>query len=102
MGVVDTRDLQALVPCFTTANSGNNTSVYPLRGIGFNDTTYIATSTVGVYIDEMPLPYAIMTKGANVDIERLEVLKGPQGTLYGRNRKFVFIRCRLLYRNRNC
>ncbi len=85
LGITDTRDLGAVVPGFTAADSGYNTPVYTLRGVGFNDTTYTATSTVGVYIDEASLPYSIMTKGADLDLERVEVLKGPQGILYGRN-----------------
>ncbi|MFA5939482.1 MAG: TonB-dependent receptor [Sinimarinibacterium sp.] len=85
LGITDTRDLGVVTPGFTAADSGYNTPVYTLRGIGFNDTTYTATSTVGVYVDEVSLPYSIMTKGANIDVERVEILKGPQGTLYGRN-----------------
>ncbi|MDB5967873.1 MAG: hypothetical protein JWQ90_323 [Hydrocarboniphaga sp.] len=85
LGVTDTRNLSSIVPGFTAADNGYNTPVYTLRGIGYADTTYTATSTVGVYVDEVSLPYAIMTKGANLDIKRVEVLKGPQGTLYGRN-----------------
>lgn len=85
LGVTDTRDLSKLVPGFVATDSGYNTPVYTLRGVGFNDTTYTATSTVGVYVDEVNLPYSIMTKGANLDLQRVEVLKGPQGILYGRN-----------------
>lgn len=85
LGVTDTRDLGKLVPGFTAADSGFSTPVYTLRGVGFNDFSYSATSTVGVYEDEVSLPYSVMTKGANFDLQRVEVLKGPQGTLYGRN-----------------
>ena len=85
LGVTDTRDLSTLVPGFTYADSGYATPIYTLRGIGFNDATYNATSTVGLYVDEINLPYSVMSKGANLDLERVEVLKGPQGTLYGRN-----------------
>lgn len=85
LGVTDTRDLRNLVPGFSAADSGYNTPIYTLRGIGFNDSTYAATSTVGLYVDEVNLPYSIMTKGANLDLQRVEVLKGPQGILYGRN-----------------
>jgi len=83
--ITDTRDLELMVPGFKVADSGFNTPIYTLRGVGFNDTSYTAQSTVGVYIDEISLPYAIMTKGPILDLERVEVLKGPQGTLYGRN-----------------
>lgn len=85
LGVTDTTNLSNIVPGFTFANSGYNTPVYTLRGIGFNDQTYSASSTVGIYVDEVNLPNSIMSKGANLDIQRVEVLKGPQGILYGRN-----------------
>lgn len=85
MGVTDTRDLSAVVPGFTYADSGFNTPVYTLRGIGFNESSQTASSTVGIYVDEFNLPFPVMSKGANLDLERVEVLKGPQGTLYGRN-----------------
>jgi iron complex outermembrane recepter protein len=85
LGVTDTRDLMRLVPGLNANESGRNTTLFTLRGVGFTDTTYTATNTVGSYIDEVNLPYSIMTRGANLDVERVEVLKGPQGTLYGRN-----------------
>ena len=85
LGITDTRDLMRLVPGLNANESGRNTTLFTLRGVGFTDTTYTATNTVGSYIDEVNLPYSIMTRGANLDIERVEVLKGPQGTLYGRN-----------------
>src|ERR1043166_9747842 len=85
LGITDTRDLMRLVPGLNANESGRNTTLFTLRGVGFTDTTYTATNTVGTYIDEVNLPYSIMTRGAPIDIERVEVLKGPQGTLYGRN-----------------
>ncbi len=85
LGVIDTRDLGKLVPGFSYADGGFNTPIYTLRGVGFNENSQTANSTVGVYVNEFNLPFPIMSKGANLDIERLEVLKGPQGTLYGRN-----------------
>ena len=85
LGVNDTRDLGHIVPGFSYSESGLDNPVYTLRGIGFNDASRTASSTVGVYGDEVSLPYPYMTKGASLDLERIEVLKGPQGTLYGRN-----------------
>src|SRR5690606_8677598 len=38
-----------------------------------------------VYVDEVPLAYGAFTKGAAIDRERVEVLKGPQGLLFGQN-----------------
>ncbi|MBD2857698.1 TonB-dependent receptor [Spongiibacter sp. KMU-158] len=85
LGVTDTRDLGKLVPGFSYADGGFNTPIYTLRGVGFNENSQTASSTVGVYVNEFNLPFPIMSKGSNLDIERVEVLKGPQGTLYGRN-----------------
>ncbi len=85
VGVRDTRELSKLVAGFTYADSGFNTPIYTLRGVGFADSSFANQSTVGVYLDEVALPYPVMTKGPNLDLRRVEVLKGPQGTLYGRN-----------------
>lgn len=84
-GITDTRDLGKLVPGFTAADSGFDTPIFTLRGVGFADSSFAATSTVGLYADEVSLAYPIMGKGPNFDLRRVEVLKGPQGTLYGRN-----------------
>ncbi len=85
LGIADIRDLGGLVPGLSVNDSGQGTPIYTLRGVGFNETTYTATGTVGLYVDEVNLPYSAMSKGLSVDLERVEVLKGPQGTLYGRN-----------------
>jgi outer membrane receptor protein involved in Fe transport len=58
---------------------------YTLRGIGFNTINLSATSTVGTYTDEVAYAYPFMNTGPIFDLDRVEVLKGPQGTLYGRN-----------------
>lgn len=78
-------DLQALVPSFSVSQSYQGVPTYTLRGIGFNTINVSATSTVGTYVDEVAYPYPFMNSGPMFDIERVEVLKGPQGTLFGRN-----------------
>lgn len=84
-GVTDTSALTALVPGLTFAKSGLNTPIYTLRGIGFNTQNLSATSPVGVYQNEVAWAYPYMSNGPLFDVQRVEVLKGPQGTLYGRN-----------------
>lgn len=83
--VQNVRDLAAVVPSFTVAQSYQGVPTYTLRGIGFNSINLSAQSTVGTYVDEVSYAYPIMNTGPLIDIERVEVLKGPQGTLYGRN-----------------
>lgn len=85
MGIQDTTDLAATIPGFNYSPTAFGPPVYTLRGVGFNESSPQATSTVGVYIDQIAVPFPIMTKGAMIDVDRVEVLKGPQGTLYGRN-----------------
>lgn len=85
-GVSRADDLEAMVPGLTVTNSQPaGAPVYTIRGVGFNDFTTSASSTVGVYTDTTNIPYPIMTRGVLFDLERVEVLKGPQGDLYGRN-----------------
>lgn len=79
------QDLVKLVPSFQYVQSLTGTPVYSIRGVGFNDTSSAARPTVSVYVDQAPLPFSVETVGAALDIERLEVLKGPQGTLFGQN-----------------
>jgi len=79
-------DLTKVVPSLSVANAGNGaTIVYTLRGVGFNSSNLGATSAVAVYLDEIPLPYPIMTQAVGLDLQRVEVYKGPQGTLFGQN-----------------
>lgn len=78
-------DIAQVVPGLVFSNSASNTPVYTLRGVGFNDTTLGSYPDVSVYMDEAPLPFPVMTKLTAFDLERVEVLKGPQGTLFGNN-----------------
>lgn len=93
-GVTSASDLAKIVPGFTAADSAFNVPLYTLRGVGFNEGSHGANATVGVYVDEIPLAYPAMTKGAVLDLQRIEVLKGPQGTLYGQNSTGGFARSR--------
>jgi outer membrane receptor protein involved in Fe transport len=84
-GVSSSQDLAKVVPAFTVAASADGTPIYTLRGVGFNSSNLGAQPTVSVYLDEAALPYGPMTQGPIFDLERVEVLKGPQGTLFGQN-----------------
>ncbi|NIB40541.1 TonB-dependent receptor [Pseudomaricurvus alkylphenolicus] len=85
-GIDSADDLEQLVPGLTiNATQPAGAPVYTIRGVGFNDFTASATSTVGIYNDGAAIPFPVMTTGLLFDVERVEVLKGPQGDLYGRN-----------------
>jgi outer membrane receptor protein involved in Fe transport len=84
-GVRSPEDLVKIVPGLTVQPSPFNTPVYTMRGIGFYETSLSAAPTVAVYVDEVPLPFSATTKLAVLDLQRVEVLKGPQGTLFGQN-----------------
>lgn len=79
-------DVARHTPGLTLTNSGGaEVPVYTLRGVGFDDHQPNSSSTVGVYVDQVAQPYPVMTTGLQHDLGRIEVLKGPQGDLYGRN-----------------
>lgn len=56
-----------------------------LRGVGEGDSIFTNDPPVGIYIDDVILPRSTGALIDLIDIERIEVLRGPQGTLYGRN-----------------
>jgi len=56
-----------------------------IRGVGLNDFNANNSPPAGVYVDEVFLTSTSMMSFQLFDLERVEVLKGPQGTLYGRN-----------------
>jgi outer membrane receptor protein involved in Fe transport len=85
LGISDTTDLQKIVPGFQATPTYYGTYVFTIRGVGFQDTSLAGSPTVSVYQDEAPLPFSALTSGATLDLERVEVLKGPQGTLFGEN-----------------
>lgn len=64
---------------------GGEGFVFTIRGIGTNDPSTVNSPTISVYSDGVLIPYHMMLGFQLFDVERVEVLKGPQGTLYGRN-----------------
>ena len=85
LGITSTEDLQKIVPGFQSTPNYYGTNVFTIRGVGFQDTSLAGNPTVSVYLDEAPLPFSALTNGATLDLQRVEVLKGPQGTLFGEN-----------------
>lgn len=79
------KDLGRLVPGFTFTKSMYGTPVYTLRGVGLYDTTWMGVPAVAVYTDEIPRDFAVMSDALDLDINRVEVMPGPQGTVFGQS-----------------
>ncbi|MEZ5687785.1 MAG: TonB-dependent receptor [Caenibius sp.] len=84
-GVNDIADLANITPGLTFAPTPNATPVYTIRGVGFFEASLAAYPSVSLYLDQVPLSLPAMTSLTAFDLERVEVLKGPQGTLFGNN-----------------
>ena len=86
-GIRDIRDLPSLSPSFNM-NSSNTTTggtTLRIRGIGTTGNNAGLESAVGVFLDGVYFSRPGIALGDLVDVEAVEVLRGPQGTLFGRN-----------------
>ncbi len=84
-GISGAADLAKLVPGFTFTESLYSTPVFTLRGIGLYDATFGAAPSVSIYTDQIPRNVPVMSQALDLDLDRIEVLKGPQGTLFGQS-----------------
>ncbi len=84
-GVKSAEDLTNVVPNVQIgASDAGNTNIY-IRGIGSNNAGEVGDPAAAFHVDGVYLARPDQARNAFLDIERVEVLRGPQGTLYGRN-----------------
>ena len=84
-GVKDIRDIAAQTPGLSIKSRGETEGSVFIRGIGSAAPGIGADPAVGIYIDGMYAARGTNATAAFFDVERVEVVKGPQGTLFGRN-----------------
>lgn len=84
MGVTSTADLPLLVPGFSLAPTGVGLA-YFMRGVGNNSTNPGVDSEISTFVDGVYIPFQNGNLQSFNNIANIEVDKGPQGTLFGRN-----------------
>jgi iron complex outermembrane recepter protein len=84
--VTSADDLVTKIPNLQlTSTVGDNTPIFALRGVSMSDYSLNQASPVATYYDEVYKGNFALLGVAMYDLERVEVLRGPQGTLYGKN-----------------
>ena len=84
-GVANTRDLQQAVPGLNFSEQGSKNPSIFVRGIGARESNAALDPSVGVYINGIYIPRTDGQLLDTVDTESVQVLRGPQGTLFGKN-----------------
>jgi len=85
LGVSDSKDIMKLMPNVNLSSASANNANFFIRGVGTDDFHINKVSAVGVYLDEVSINSPFGAAFSLFDMERVEVMRGPQNTLFGRN-----------------
>ncbi len=85
IGRQDVTALEGLVPSLAVNQYSPTITVFNIRGVSQNDFTDAQEAPIAFYDDEVYIASLGAITGMNFDLDRVEVLRGPQGTLFGRN-----------------
>ncbi len=85
LGIKDVTELAGQVPGLQYNQFGATVTVFNLRGVSQNDFSDHQEAPIAVYSDDAYIAMLGALAGSMYDLQRVEVLRGPQGTLFGRN-----------------
>jgi iron complex outermembrane recepter protein len=85
LGIKDVTELAGQVPGLQYNQFGSTVTVFNLRGVSQNDFSDHQEAPIAAYSDDAYIAMLGVLAGSMYDLQRVEVLRGPQGTLFGRN-----------------